>query len=395
MDWRGDVPLYACPFNEIDNIILAMSAFVDLEGIVPSEIDAEPVGFVGAMRAFERVAESRKYLGVLMPPEMLEVARGAVKSPRFREARLVGYVNEIDEAESMQFAALTFLLDDGTIYVAFRGTDDTLVGWREDLMMGFHAPIPAQTRAVSYLSSVAATYDGPILIGGHSKGGNIAMWAAAFADNDTKGRIRAVYNNDGPGFLPEIIGSEQFVSVSDRIITFIPQSSVVGVLLEQSPQYKIIKSTQVGILQHDPLSWEVKGTQFVYLDKRSKYGAQSDEMLKKWVYSMSEEDREQFANILFAAIDSTGAKTLTDLSDAKLKNLNVILKSLRSLDRETRAKMTRAMVNLLGSRPAPQKAEKAPKPEKTEKAPKPDKLPRTEKAEKSARQAKNKSLKQL
>lgn len=329
-----------------------MSTFVDLTDIVSPDTAAEPIGFKGAMQAFERVMDTRRYLGVLVSSEWLKFAQYAVRSERFCSSRVVGFVNEIDEQKNMQFAALTFLLDDGSVYVAFRGTDDTIIGWKEDLMMGFHTPIPAQMRAVSYLEGIAAAHSGPIRVGGYSKGGNIAMYAAAFCNNDTKGRITQVYNNDGPGFLPEIINSDEFSSVADRIITFIPQSSVVGAMLEQSPRHQIIKSVQNGIMQHDPMSWEVKRTKFVYLDKRSRAGAQSDEMLKKWVYSMSAEERADFAEVLFSVIDATGAKTLTDLSSAKLKNIGVILKSIRSLDKEKRTMMTQALVGLLGSRPA-------------------------------------------
>lgn len=358
LDWRGDITLSASPFNEIDNIILSMSTFVDLTGIVSPDVTAEPIGFKGAMHAFERVMDTRRYLGVLVSSEWLKFARYAVRSARFCHSRVVGFVNEIDEAKNMQFAALTFLLDDGSVYVAFRGTDDTVIGWKEDLTMGFNAPVPAQTRAVSYLEEVAAAHNGPIRVGGYSKGGNIAMYAAAFCNNETKGRIIRVYNNDGPGFLPEIINSDEFNAVADRIITFIPQSSVVGAMLEQSPQHQIIKSVQNGIMQHDPMSWEVKRTKFVYLDRRSKASEQSDEALKKWIYSMSAEERERFAEVLFSVIDATGAKTLTDLSSAKLKNLGVILKSIRSLDKDKRTMMTHALVRLLGSRSARGDADK-------------------------------------
>ena len=352
MEWRGDVPLSACGFNEIDNIILASVTFVDFGGIVPPEINAEPISFEGSMRAFAHVSEERKYLGVLQPSYLLDVARMASRCPRFKEARLVGYVNEVDEAALKQFSAVTFLLDDGTIYVAFRGTDDTIVGWKEDFTMGFQVPIPAHIRAVEYLEQVAATHSGAIMLGGHSKGGNIAMWAAANCNDATRGRIVTAYNNDGPGFLPEVIQSDKFKDMADRIVTFVPQSSVVGMLLDQSPICHIIKSTQIGILQHDPMSWEVKGTKFVYADRRGRGVAQSDEKTKKWLYSMEPAQRQKIMETMFAVVESTGAKTLTDLADAKLKNFSLIMRSLRSWDKETRAMMGQAMITLLGARPS-------------------------------------------
>ncbi len=368
MEWRGDVPLSACDFNEVDNIILSSITFVDLDGIVDSNVSGEPISFEGAMRAFERVADQRAYLGVLQPAYLLNIARTAVKCPRYCQARLAGFVNEVDEEKHMQFGALTFLLDDGSIFVAFRGTDDTLVGWKEDMMMGFHYPVPAQTRAAEYLEQVAATYRGVIRLGGHSKGGNIAMWAATFCNPDTQNRIRIAYNNDGPGFLPEVVETDRFKGMADRIVTFVPQSSVVGMMLEQSPRCHIIKSTQIGILQHDPMSWEVKGTHFVYLEKRSKGRTQADEKTKKWLYAMEPQKRQKVIETLFSVIESTGAKTLTDLSDAKLKNFSVIMKSLRSLDKETRTMMGQAMITLLGARPPSAKTPE-PRPDEPEALP--------------------------
>lgn len=338
------------PFNEIDNIILAMSTFVDLTGIVSADPADEPVAFPAAVKQFDRGAGQSNYIGAIIPSTMLDVARQAAECPRFADMRVIGFVNEVDEQQQMQFSALTYLLSDGSVYVAFRGTDDTLVGWKEDLMLGFKTPIPAHVRAVEYMERVAASHGGGLRLGGHSKGGNVAMWAAAFSSPRVRDRIITVYNNDGPGFLPAVIDTDEYRDVAERIITFIPQSSVVGVMLEQSPHYRIIKSSQTGILQHDPMSWEVMGSRFVYLDKRSRFGEQSDENLKNLVYSMTDEERAQFAETVFSIIDSTGAKTLTDMSHAKVKSFNTMMKTIRGLDRETRDSMLRALVTLLGKR---------------------------------------------
>ena len=353
LKWRGDVPMTGSPFNEIDNIILSMTTFVDFTDIVPSDPSGEPVSFPAAMKRFDQGdAGQKNYIGAIIPASLLDIARRAAECPRFSDMLITGFDNEEHEQAQMQFAALTYLLSDGSVYVAFRGTDDTIVGWKEDVMLGFKTPIPAHIRAVEYIEKMAEARSGGIRIGGHSKGGNIAMWAAAFSSPRVRDRVIRVYNNDGPGFLPEVVSSSQYLEVADRIITFIPQSSVVGVLLEQSPHYQIIKSTQAGIMQHDPLSWEVMGARFVYLDKRSRFGIQSDENLRRWVYSMDDEQRGKFADMLFGIIDATGARTLTDLSSAKLKNFNVIMKSLRELDKDSRDMMFNALIALLGGRPA-------------------------------------------
>lgn len=348
MDWRGDVSFAGSPFNEIDNIILAMTAFVDFSGIVGSCFDTPPVSFTSAMEKFETLPDEKKYLGVLIPPRILEISRRAVRCPRYSGLRLSGFVNVVDEDEQMQFAALTLILPDDSLYIAYRGTDDTIIGWKEDFRLSFITPIPAHLRAREYLTEAAAHFEGELRLGGHSKGGNLAMWAASHCGEEIQRRILRVYNNDGPGFLPEVLAEPSYSAVADRIITFLPQSSLVGAFLERGPVCKIVKSSETAILQHDPLSWEVMGTRFVYLDKRSKFGEHSEDALRKWLYSMSVTEREQFTEMLFTVIDSTGAKTLTDLNEAKVKNFNAIMKAVRSLDRDSRAMMYRVMRGLFG-----------------------------------------------
>ncbi len=346
--WRGDVTLCGSPLNEVDNIIFAMTAFVDFSGIVPPGHDDEPVSFGDAMKKFSVLSDGRDYLGVLIPSNIIDMAKKAAACPRFCDIGLVGFVNIVDEDNEMQFAALTYLLPGNQIYVAYRGTDDTIVGWKEDLRIGFKTPIPAHVYSEGYLAKAAACREGGIYIGGHSKGGNIAMWAASHCSEEIRSRIIRVYNNDGPGFLPDVISEPSYTAVADRIITFVPQSSIVGSILEQSPVCQIIKSGESAILQHDPLSWKVLGPRFVYLEERSRFSRHSEEALRSWVYSMSDEEKEKFAEILFTVIDSTGARTLTDLDGARLKNFNQIMKAFRGLDKNSRSVVLRLLVRLLG-----------------------------------------------
>ena len=347
MEWRGDVSFSGSRFNEVDNVILAVTSHNNFEDIVPSDPGGQPVSFLSAMKALVKKPEDEQYLGLLMTDSFAGISRMAAKCPRFSHLKLVGFVNELDEEKIMQFAAVTFILPDNSIYVSYRGTDDTIVGWKEDLRLSFKTPLPAHQKAAEYLESVASALDGKIRVGGYSKGGNLAMWAASHCPESVRDRILVVYNNDGPGFLPEVLKEPSYTAVADRIVTYIPQSSVIGGLLERGPICRIVKSNESGIMQHDPLSWEVLGPNFVHLEKRSRFGEHTEEALRKWIYAMTIEEREQFTDMIFSIIDQTGAKTLTDLNESKLKNFNIIMKSLLSLDRENRAKMSRLMKVLL------------------------------------------------
>lgn len=346
MDWRGDVPLKGSPFNEIDNIILSIACMADFSGIVPDSFEVDPIPFPEAMKRFEETEDGRDYLGLIFPKNFLDAAHRAVECERYRHIKLIGYVNVIDEDEQVQFSATTFILPDDTVYIGYRGTDDSIIGWKEDLCLGYGKPVPAQIRGAAYLEDVAVHINGGIRLGGHSKGGNIAIYAAINAPHIVRTRILDVYNNDGPGFFAETLDSEGYRELSDRIITFLPQASIVGALFEQSPICRIIKSTQTGLAQHDPLSWEVMGAQFVYLDKRSKFGEKSDKAMKTWIYSLNDDEKELVFKVAFDIIDSTGAKTLTDLNDTRMKNIAAMHKTLSSLEPETRNRVNKIIARL-------------------------------------------------
>ena len=212
--------------------------------------------------------------------------------------------------------------------------------------MGQGKPVPAQIKGAEYLKTVAERFDCKIRLGGHSKGGNISIYSGVNSTPEVRERIIDIYNNDGPGFFSEVVESESYRELEDRIVTFLPQSSIVGALFEQSPICRIIKSTQSGLGQHDPLSWEVMGSRFIYLDKRSKFGETSDRAMNTWIYSLNDEEKELFSRVAFEIIDSTGAKTLTDLNDSRMKNIVAMTKTMNSLDSETKTRFTKLVSRL-------------------------------------------------
>ena len=234
----------------------------------------------------------------------------------------------------------------GAKYVVFRGTDDTLVGWKENFNMSFMHPVPSQMEAVEYLEYVAEKTKGKILLGGHSKGGNLAVYAAVKASKATQERIAAVYSNDAPGFDTEFIGGEDYKAVRDRIYTFVPQSSVVGMLLEHEESYTVVKSRSAGLLQHNGFSWEVMGGSFVKLDDVDEESKLIDRSIKDWLVQMSSEERAAVIDSIYEAISATNAKTLTDLSQDKIK----IVKAWNSMDNDARNQVRRCINIVFGKK---------------------------------------------
>lgn len=349
LDWRGDLTLSVSPFNEVDALLLAELSFIEFEGIVPPPELGRGLRLRDAARSYFARRKNRSTdMGLLVPGDIPAMLRAMADSRRFGDMMVNAYEERIDEALEQQFAAVTIDLGDGTVYVSFRGTDDTLVGWKENLNMSFLAEVPAQERAVGYLERIARQYPDRFLrVGGHSKGGNLAIYSAVKCAQAVQDRIVAVYNNDGPGFLNDLSATEAHRRIAERIRTVVPQSSVVGMLLEHEKNVQVVHSTYEGIMQHDGFSWEVKGAQFVHLDDFSREGKLLDETIDAWADALSPQQRESFAEALYEVLTATGARTLSELGGEKLKSVVSILRGYKSLDRETREALSGALKLLL------------------------------------------------
>ena len=348
LDWRGDITFAERAFNEVDNLLLAELSYLDFGGIVPADF-AAAVPLSDAVAAFTKRTPHAD-MGVLVPDKIPGLAQKMAASARFRDVLLSGYVCKLDEQTETQFAALCAALPDGTVYAAFRGTDDTIVGWKEDFNMGFLPIVPSQREAADYLRAAAAAFPSQKLrAGGHSKGGNLSVYAAVKAPAAVQDRIVRVYNNDGPGFAKPLVGTPEHMRVADRILTVVPQSSVVGQLLEHEQNVEIVRSDAEGMLQHDGFSWQVVGDHFIHLDGFSREGKVIDETLESWEGSLSPKQREAFADALYTVLTASGAKTLSDLNGDKLKSAVTMLKTYSNLDRETRQLLSGSLRALVGS----------------------------------------------
>lgn len=322
LDWRGDLSFSEVGFGEIDSLILSTIAYVDFDGIVPREHGEKSIALLAAARQYLRVHSGEQaYLGAILPPETLTLMVKAAKTRRFANLRLTGYENKVCADTELQFSAITYMLGGGNVFVAFRGTDDTLVGWKENFNMSFMITVPAQLEAVNYLRAAANAHGGDLYVGGHSKGGNLAVYSTVRSSPDVKERIKVTYNNDGPGFSDGFISAPEYQSVQSKIRTIIPQSSVVGMLLEHEERYEVVKSGQVGLLQHDPFSWEVLGGSFIYLNDITEESRRIDQTVRGWLSEMDMSQRESFVDAVYEALSSLGANTLTDISTDKLKLL--------------------------------------------------------------------------
>ena len=348
LTWRGDLTFRKVPFGEVDSLILSMLSYLDMKDIVPApgrEVEFPSV-WAASKEYLERYPDPKKAkMGVLIPKDIVKMMRAMRSTKRFGPLKMCNYINLIDPETELQFSAVTFLLGDGTVVVTYRGTDDTLVGWKEDMNMCFLPVVPAQLKAVEYLHTVATTHTGKLILTGHSKGGNLAVYAAVHCDSAIRERITAVYSNDGPGFGRNILDDPDYVQIRPRICNLVPQSSVVGMLLEHDENYTVVKSRQkTGLLQHNGLSWEILGNSFVHLKDVNPESRKLDRTVNQWIRDMTPAQREEFAEAVYQLFSVDGAQTLTDIVAARKKWFS----HTRSLDPKVHATIQRMLSELIG-----------------------------------------------
>ena len=323
LKWRGDLDFSQAPFNDVDNLILAQIAYVDFTDIVPAPGSIETITIAEAADTFfdthdeKEIKKCKSFIG--KAPYLL------------REA-----------AATKRFGSLILT------YIAFRGTDDTLVGWKEDFNMSFLSPVPSQKDAVRYIDTTVQRSEGKLILGGHSKGGNLAVYASVFARPSVKKRIITVYNNDGPGFDSDFVKHPDYLAILPKIKSIVPYCSVVGMLLNHDGDYEVVKSSQSGLMQHDSMSWQVIGPDFETEQELSPKSKRLNAALSAWIDGLTREQRAEFVDTLFSLVTASGAKNLSEISTARFKNINAVLKSFRELDKSERAMILKIFASLTG-----------------------------------------------
>ena len=342
--WRGDLPLSYAPFNDTDALVLCQISYLNLDGLLGSGFGEQVT--LSELASRFRTSEdykSRSNPGVMINKLSVQLFLDAGDSVRFGSIGVCGYETKLDLEKEEQFSAVTYLPGDKYAFTVFRGTDDTIVGWKEDFNMGVLETVPAQTDAVIYLQNAMEHIHSDFRIGGHSKGGNLAVYAAAMVSEKLRKRIAEVYNLDGPGFRDDTIASPEFQAVIPRLRSFYPQFSIIGMLFSHAGSYTVVESEQSGIMQHDPFSWHVSRSGLVTLpgfDEKSKHFHKT---FNAWFLALPEEQRAKFVETLFSVLQATDARTNTELESNWLGNSAKIIRALAKLDPESRDNVLKTM----------------------------------------------------
>ena len=344
IDWRGDLTFAQSSLNEVDNLIFSTLAYLNMDHLVSEDDSSSPT-----IEELYQLYTAAGYDQSFMAHNPQPLLQKAAQSARFKDIRVQWYINKIDVEQQLQFAAVTFIISDGLAYVAFRGTDNTIVGWREDCNLSFLPETPGQNEAVMYVNRVAEKTRGDLIVGGHSKGGNFAVYAAAFCDEAVKHRVVKVYSNDGPGFNNQVAESDHYLSVLSKTVKIIPDSSLIGILLLSKATRRIIKSDAKGIMQHNPYSWCVMGASFESADERADASLFMDETLSEWIAGLSAENKQILVNGVFDALEASGAKTLREISENKWDSFTAIVKAAAQIDPDSRSDIKETVKKLFAS----------------------------------------------
>ena len=340
----------ALPFTKVDGLIFAQLAYLDFDTFVPDrQLFARGI-------TFSQICEQDDF-DSLFPLERtmrknLLLFNSMAYSKRYGRIKINYHENIFDSEKEVQFSATTFILPDGNACVSFRGTDSTITGWRENFNMLYNDTVPAQISAVKYLNNVARKIRGNITVVGHSKGGNLAIYASVMCSPKAKSKIVEVQSFDSPGFTEDFVNSPDYLETESKILKFVPEESMIGMLLNDTASYRIVKSDGEGIHQHDPFLWLVEDNAFISGEKIHTKAKFVNSTFREWVGNFTPEQRELFVDAMFDIVEATNvqkAESFVDWSENLRGNTSLILDTIKDLDPETRNFMLKVLRNIFPS----------------------------------------------
>lgn len=329
----GDISFAERPMNDVDSLVLCQFAYLKFDGMVPDV--REEGASVSLQELAERPDADALFADERFAKDNRELFAGMLSGRRFHDLKMNCYINVVEKEWETQFAAITYILDDGTIYVAFRGTDETIVGWKEDFNMAFLHPVPGQALSVKYLNMVTRRFSNRFYVGGHSKGGNLAIYSAMNCVPKVQERILKIYCMDGPGFRPEVLAECGYDRIADRVVKLLPHSSMIGMIFEWDNRYRVVESRSFGLAQHDPYNWKIKDGEFAMVDELDGNTYRLDNTLNEWIISLDEEKIRLFVDTLYQVISASEADDLIAMTADWKRSMNGVISAMKDLDEDT------------------------------------------------------------
>ena len=324
-----DISFEESPFNDVDNILLSTIVYLDFKDIVKEPITMKEAG----KKFFEQNTFKTLKNYSLSIKQIIQNFKIIYDHKRYKDIILSNYEKIVYEEK--QFCALTYELPDGTLYIGYEGTDDSMIGWQEDFELIYKFPVPAQKCAITYINKIIKYKNKKVLVGGHSKGGNLAMTASMYAKPYIKRRIVTVYNNDGPGFRKEQYESKEFKQLLPKLKMFVPSECVVGFLLRHPKQYMVVKSSGKGLLQHNANTWNCYGPVFIK-GELSPESKKIEKRILSWLDKHNDEQRKLFVESLFDIFKKSDITLCSQLRQIKISRMIRFIQVSRKLDKESK-----------------------------------------------------------
>lgn len=344
LSWRGDLTFSQDPFNEVDGLVLAILAYMDFTPVFTQISDPVERTLSRGSSFLKSIGEQMKQDDLPFLKDVPEFLERAARTNRFGSIALKEYIHQLDPEKTKQFSATIFSAEPSIHVVSFRGTDDSVAGWKEDLEMSFKSHVPAQIEGRRFLTEQIPSLDGEVYLVGHSKGGNIAIYAAATLPVERKKPIKTIYNYDGPGFHEEFVESSHYRSIVDRVETILPESSVVGVLMEQKTRYRAVNcATGLALMQHNPFLWNVLGNTFEAAGSLSKKSKGIQSTVQTWLRQLTPDEQKTFIDALFSVLDEAGIRRFSDVTKDAFSSAQGILKAYGKLDDEKKEHMKKVL----------------------------------------------------
>ena len=329
--WMGNFDFEKLPFSDPDAVILTLISYMDLTRLFR---ERDSIYVRDLKKLFERNRPAVKIVGT--EESTRRVVEAAAKSRRFGDLRITDYVDILEDDPPLQFAAMTFRDGRRFAFIAYRGTDTAIAGWKEDFMISF-TKTKSQELALSYAEKVIE-YGPDWYLGGHSKGSNSALYAACLLPEEQWLDVRKVYLLDGPGFCPEVMDVNLIRRVEPKATCIIPEFSIVGKIFEpEIENTRIVKSSQDAVMQHAPDSWLIDHGDLMTVTKNAEGSVWLNGLVNDWIRDLPLSERPQMVDELFAVFEKAGAK---DLSDLKPDTIADAVIELRHLSGTTKKNLT-------------------------------------------------------
>ena len=348
IDEQSDSLFRARPFCEVDALVFAWLSYFEIEKLDNKGIECR------GMTLQELAESAEQNIGKFKKPDklmkLISVLTGAwmlkqvSDKTRFKDIRIGRYKTVTDHKNGIQFSVTSYILDTGVEVISFRGTDTSVAGWKEDCMTTFSHTVPSQDLALEYLNG--GDSKNPIILAGHSKGGYLAIYAASECRKDLVSRIEGIYNFDGPGFCFDISETANFNNLKDRIHSYVPGSSIVGMLQRHMDDYVVVSSMNRGVMQHYAFYWKIDGQSFVLRKNRNISSRTMDAAFNQWLDDLSFDDRKALVETIFSILEESGVKYFDEFSTAGFARIRSVISKMHNMDPHTK-KIIRAFFGKL------------------------------------------------